>query len=395
MSRAHFEDGFGADNIERKCALSKTPSKPFFRAEQVGSLLRPPRLRDARAQFAEGVLSKYGLRDIEDECIAEAVAMQEDIGLPIVTDGEFRRTVWWGDFIGRMPGIRIGGGDEFSAFRGKDGKPTSYFPRIVETVGPIRHGQPIMEHDFDTLTRCAHVVPKVTIPAPSRIHFHGGRAAIDPDVYPDLDQFWSDVIAFYRAEISALEAQGCRYIQIDDPVLSYFLEDRHRERLTARGEDWRKTLATYIRAVNESIALRKPDTLVALHICRGNGPSYWAATGDYARIAEEIFPKLEVDLLLLEYDDERSGDFIPLKLVPMTQRVVLGLISSKSEVLEGRDQLKRRLEAANRVIPLERCALSPQCGFASGADNVPFDFQRQTEKLRLVVDLAREIWGTV
>jgi 5-methyltetrahydropteroyltriglutamate--homocysteine methyltransferase len=369
-------------------------SRPFFRADHIGSLLRPKALHEARAKFTKGEITGEALRAVEDTAIREAVRQQEEAGLPVVTDGEFRRAVWWGDFIFKISGTKLGGPDESAAFKAAGGTDPGYAPKIVLTTAELRRALPIMEYDYRTLAGAAHALPKVTIPAPSRIHFHGGRDAVDKKAYPDLDQFWADIVAIYRAEIAALEAMGCRYIQIDDPVMSYFLQEPMREKLRARGEDPDETLALYVRVINEMIAARGPDTTAAIHICRGNARNAWAAAGGYAKIAEIIFPHLAVDSYLLEYDDDRSGDFVPLTLIPRGRKIVLGLVTTKHGTLESLDLLKRRLDDAGRYAPLADCAVSPQCGFASTVEGNDIAMQSQWAKLRLVVDLARQVWGT-
>lgn len=368
-------------------------TRPFFRADHVGSLLRPAALHVARARFAEGAITRDELRAAEDDAIRAAVRMQEDVGLPVVTDGEFRRTVWWADFIFKIQGTKLGGPDESAAFK-TDGGDAGYLPKVVLTTGKLARTAPIMEYDYKTIAAAAHALPKVTIPSPSRIHFHGGRDAVDRAAYPDMDAFWADVVAVYRAEIAALEALGCRYIQIDDPVMSYFLQEPMRAKLRARGEDPDATLAGYVRAINAMIGARRPTTTAAIHICRGNARNAWAAAGGYSKIAEIIFPHLAVDAYLLEYDDERSGDFVPLALIPRDKKVVLGLVTTKHGVLERKDALRRRLDEAGRHFPLENAGVSPQCGFASTVEGNDIAYQDQVAKLRLVVDLAREVWGS-
>jgi 5-methyltetrahydropteroyltriglutamate--homocysteine methyltransferase len=368
-------------------------ARPFFRADHVGSLLRPPALLAARARFAKGEIDRNALRAAEDEAIRDAVRMQEAVGLPVVTDGEFRRAVWWGDFIFKIEGTALGGPDESAAFK-SDGGDAGYLPKIVLTTAKLSRPTPIMAYDYKVVAAAASALPKVTIPSPSRIHFHGGRDAIDRAAYPDLDAFWADVVRVYREEIAALEALGCRYLQIDDPVMSYFLQEPMREKLRARGEDPDATLATYVRVINDMIAQRRPDTTAAIHICRGNARNAWAAAGGYGPIAEIIFPHLAVDSYLLEYDDERSGDFLPLQLIPRDRKVVLGLVTTKHGVLESADVLERRLDDAGRHFPLANCAVSPQCGFASTVEGNDIEYQGQVAKLRLVVEIARAVWGT-
>jgi 5-methyltetrahydropteroyltriglutamate--homocysteine methyltransferase len=378
-----------------RTAAAPAATRPFFHADHVGSLLRPERLHAARARFERGEISAEALRDVEDDCIAEIIRLQEQIGLPAITDGEFRRAVWWREFIIGIDGIAIGGPDDSAAFGGADKADAKYLPKIVETRGKLRRTKPIMARDFAFIRDRTKFLPKVTIPSPSRIHFHGGRAAIDKKTYPSLDAFWADIVEVYRAEIAALEAQGCRFIQIDDPVLCYFLEDRIHDKLKARGEDPDETLDVYVEALNRIIEARGPATTVAVHVCRGNAGNAWAVGGSYTRIAEAIFPKLACDVMLLEYDDERSGDFMPLKLMPRHRKVVLGLVTTKHGTMEKPDVLRRRLDEASRFLPMENLAISPQCGFASTVGGNAILYDDEVAKLKLVVDTARAVWGHV
>ncbi len=367
--------------------------QPFYRADHVGSLLRPLKLHEARRRHEYREITREQLRAVEDEAIVEAIGMQEDVGLPVVTDGEFRRVNWWRDFIERMPGVRVNGPDLSGAFHKPGEEAKAYLPKIVETTGAMRHNGLLMGRDWNFIKSHARADAKVTIPAPSRIHFHGGRAAIDRQAYPDLERYWADIVAFYRAEIGGLENLGCRYIQIDDPVIAYLIDNRMRDKLKARGEDPDTTVRTYVRVLNEIIENRRPDTLIAYHICRGNAGGAFGSAGGYGRIAELIFPVLRVDSYLLEYDSERAGDFLPLTLIPQSVKIVLGLVTTKHGALEKKDELKRRLDAAARLVPLERCGVSPQCGFASIVEGNPLEHAQQAAKLKLVVELAREVWG--
>jgi len=376
-------------------AAKAAATRPFFHADHIGSLLRPERLHAARARFERGEISAEVLRDVEDACIADIIRLQEEVGLPAITDGEFRRAVWWREFIIAIDGIAIGGPDDSAAFRGADKADARYLPKIVETRAKLRRTKPIMARDFAFIRDHTKGLPKVTIPSPSRIHFHGGRAAIDKTAYPSLDDFWADVVEVYRAEIAALEAQGCRFIQIDDPVLCYFLEDRIHDKLKARGENPDETLADYVEVLNRIIEARGPATTVAVHVCRGNAGNAWAVGGSYTRIAEAIFPMLACDVMLLEYDDERSGDFMPLKLMPKHRKVVLGLVTTKHGTMEKPDVLRRRLDEASRFLPMENLAISPQCGFASTVGGNAIAYDDEVAKLKLVVDTARAVWGHV
>ena len=368
-------------------------SKPFFRADHVGSLLRPQKLLEARASWKGGKLTFEALQNIEDEAIREVVKLQENVGLKAITDGEFRRENWWIDFISQIEGIVISEPDVSSEFKTDGGKGSGYIPKVVKTVSKITHNRSILDRDFETLLKHTKETPKVTIPSPTRIHFHGGRAAVDLETYPDLSNFWSDIARFYQDEIAALEQKGCRYIQIDDPVLTYFLDDRMRNNLQDIGENPDTLINTYATLLNDCIKNRRDDTYLTMHLCRGNALSSWIVSGGYAGLANSIFPKIDVDSFFLEYDDERSGDFAPLDLIPNGKKVVLGLVTSKRGQLETADAIKRRIEEASKIIPLENLALSPQCGFASVDVGNLITLDDQMSKLELVVKTAEIIWG--
>jgi len=365
-------------------------SQPPFHADQVGSLLRPRELLDARQKVALGTLGRAELRKVEDKCIREAVAMQESLGLKAVTDGEFRRTYWHVDFLVEIEGIR----EKQEPGEQPRFKVSGWRPPVLEIAGKVRHAKPIMGPDFDYLRSVAKSTPKVCIPAPGVAHFRGGRAAVDKNAYPEMGEFWRDLSAAYRAEVADLARRGCRYLQFDEVFFAYLCDAKLREQVTARGEDPDETLATYVRVINDMIAQRRPGTTIAIHICRGNARNAWAAAGGYGAIAEIIFPHLAVDAYLLEYDDDRSGDFVPLKLIPRDKKVVLGLVTTKHGALESADALRRRLDEAGRHFPLANCAVSPQCGFASTVEGNDIEYRSQVEKLRLVVDLARAVWGS-
>ena len=368
-------------------------SKPFFRADHVGSLLRPKKLLEARASWKGGKLTFEALQNIEDEAIREVVKLQENVGLKAITDGEFRRENWWIDFISQIEGIVISEPDVSSEFKTDGGKGSGYIPKVVKTVSKITHNRSILDRDFETLLKHTKETPKVTIPSPTRIHFHGGRAAVDLETYPDLNKFWSDIARFYQDEIAALEQKGCRYIQIDDPVLTYFLDDRMRNNLQDIGENPDTLINTYATLLNDCIKNRRDDTYLTMHLCRGNALSSWIVSGGYAGLANSIFPKIDVDSFFLDYDDERSGDFAPLDLMPNGKKVILGLVTSKRGQLETADAIKRRIEEASKIIPLENLALSPQCGFASVDVGNLITLDDQMSKLELVVKTAETIWG--
>lgn len=367
-------------------------TKPFFRADHVGSLLRPPEVIAARAAADRGEIDAERLHAVEDTAIRDVVAGQERVGLEVVTDGEFRRENWYADFIGRLAGVEIRAADENPAFAADPGNAVHYVPKNVVTVGPLSRPAPVLVGDFAFLAGVTHRTPKITIPSPSRLHFHGGRSVVSVAAYPDIEAFFADVVRAYRAEIADLEAAGCRYVQIDDPLFSYFISERMRAEIVANGERPAERLARYVRLINDCIAERRADTAIGIHVCRGNARSAWIAEGGYERIAEQLFPELHNDHFLLEYDDDRSGDFAPLRFMPRDKRVVLGLVTSKHGRLEDRSTLLRRIDEATRYVPLENLAISPQCGFASVVEGNIITPDDQWAKLRLVVETAREMW---
>lgn len=371
--------------------------KPFFRADQVGSLLRPEGLLQARSQFERRDITAAQLRQAEDAAITEIARRQEDLGFQVIVDGEFRRENWWIDFARSLGGVEIQDGHSASFVKdaadcGHDHS-WHYVPKNVFTHAPIELANSSNAADFAYLQSTTHRTAKITIPSPTRLHFHGGRAAVSSTAYPDMEVFFADVVRVYQQEIAALEARGCRYIQIDDPLLTYFISDRLRAEVTAAGEDPDRRLARYIELTNDCIAKRRVDTTIGIHVCRGNSRSGWISEGGYARIADAVFGGLACDHLLLEYDDERSGDFEPLRYVPKDQRVVLGLVTTKTGNLEQADDLMRRMDAASKYVPLENLALSPQCGFASTVEGNIITMDDQWKKLALIVDVARTVWS--
>lgn len=366
--------------------------QPLFRADHVGSLLRPENLLQARTDLAAGKIDAAALHEIENQAIAEVVKWQEAAGLPAVTDGEFRRENWWIDFIRAIDGIEIRDADDDAEFQQGKGGGSGYKPKVVHATGPVRHPGNILVEDTKYLMGLTDRMVKVTLPSPSRIHFHGGRMAVDPDIYPDMDSFWDDVTGVYRKEIADLEAAGCRYIQIDDPVLTYFLDDRLRENAREIGEDPDELLLTYADAINACVRDRSSDTYLTIHLCRGNARSAWIAQGSYDALAEALFRRVDVDAWFLEYDDERSGGFEPLRWMPDDKAIVLGLISSKFGTMEDRDELRDRIQDAANITGLDRLALSPQCGFASIDIGNLITLEDQANKMELVVSLADEVW---
>lgn len=372
----------------------QTAGRPLARAEQVGSLLRPPAVREAWASFESGQLDAAARREIEDQAARTSVQQQEATGIGSISDGEFRRDVWWSGFVPYIDGIAVRRAEAspFAANATEDNQ--GYIPKLVTTAGPLRHpGSPVMGHDHAFLSQLTDRVPKVTIPAPSRFHFQYGTSSLDPAVYPDRDQFWADVAAVYQAEIAGLEAQGCRFVQIDDPVMSFFCDPTATAAMVDQGEVPEQLLGEYVQAINAAVSKRSADTTIGLHICRGNAKSTWAVSGGYAAIAEQVFPALDIDTYFLEFDDERSGDFQPLALIPERASVVLGLVTSKRPELESPDELKRRLDEASSFIDADRLALSPQCGFASTLEGNLLSEDDQWAKLSLVADTASTYWS--
>jgi len=365
------------------------------RADQVGSLLRPASVTEAWAAFARGELDETARRLIEDDAIRSSIRHQEETGIGVITDGEFRRDVWWSGFIPYVDGIELFEAEQSPFADNASEQTVAYVPKLVRTAGPLRHpGTAIMGENYSYIAEITSCPVKVTIPAPSRFHFQYGVNAIDESVYPDRDRFWHDVTETYKAEIAGLESLGCDFIQIDDPILSFFCDETATGRMRSQGEDPESLLREYIDATNAAVSERADSTTVGLHICRGNARSNWAVSGGYAAIAEQVFPQLDVDVFFLEFDDERSGDFAPLQLIPVSTSVVLGLITSKRPQLESPDLLKRRLDEAARYADASRLGISPQCGFASILEGNLLTEEDQWAKLRLVSEVAEDYWGS-
>ena len=367
-------------------------STPPFRADHVGSFLRPPELLEARQRFKDGAITREALRAAEDRAIRDIVRMQEDVGLEGITDGEFRRTYFHIDFLEQLDGVETHGGltTHFHSAKGD----VDFAPPVLRVTGKVRHARPIQVADFEFLKSVTRRTPKVTIPSPTMLHFRGGREAISRDAYPDLEQFFADVAACYRDELAALARAGCRYVQLDDTNLAYLCDPKMREGARARGDDPNELPRRYARLINAAITPRPPGMTVCTHLCRGNFKSAWVAEGGYEPVAEVLFNELAVDGYFLEYDDARSGDFSPLRFVPKGKTVVLGLVTTKVGELESKDALRRRIEEASRVVPLEQLCLSPQCGFSSTVHGNEIARESQMAKLRLIVETAREVWGT-
>jgi len=362
---------------------------PPFRADHVGSLLRPGELLRARADHAAGRIKRAELRRIEDTAVARAVRMQEDIGLQGVTDGEFRRHDWLMDFK-----LGIGGVEPVDApavkvpFRSESGAVDWSF--VPYRIGArLHHNGTIFGDDFTFLRSAAKATPKLTIPSPSMMHYPGGRG-IDRAVYPDMEQYFADLAQVYVDEIAALGKLGCTYLQMDDTSLA-MLNDPARRAAIGEGAD--TDHLRYIKLFNSVLRANPPGMTICTHLCRGNFRSAWLAEGSYEHVAEAMFSELAVDGFFLEYDDERSGDFAPLRFVPKGRRIVLGLVTTKKPALESKDDLKRRIDAAAKYVPLDQLCVSPQCGFASTAEGNLLTLDDQIAKLRLVVETAREVWG--
>jgi 5-methyltetrahydropteroyltriglutamate--homocysteine methyltransferase len=367
---------------------------PPFRADHVGSLLRPERLLRARADHADGRIDAAELGTVEDDAIREAVRRQEEVGLQSATDGEFRRASWHMDFIYQLDGITKEAGHIAVKFFNEDGE-IEFTPAALHVDGRLGVSKTIFGEDFaflrDTVTTA---VPKLTIPSPSMIHYRGGKAAIDPSVYPDLDAFWTDLTAAYREQVRRLGELGCTYLQFDDTSLAYMNDPHQREYIASIGGDPERQHVEYIHHINEALQDRPAGMTVTTHMCRGNFQSSWAAEGSYDFVAEALFSELDVDGFFMEWDDERSGGFEPLRLLPKGDKhVVLGLVTTKRGELESKDLLLRRIEDASHYAPIEQLCLSGQCGFSSTVEGNRLTEDDQWAKLRLIVEVAQEVWG--
>jgi 5-methyltetrahydropteroyltriglutamate--homocysteine methyltransferase len=365
--------------------------QPPFRADHVGSFLRPKRLLDARMKHKDGELSAEGLREVEDDAIAEIVKFQEDVGLLSITDGEFRRTYFHVDFLAKMGGVKT---DIPVTIQKPDGT-LELAPPIMRVVGKVQHTQDIQLADFNFLQ--SQLAPgktaKVTIPSPTMLHFRGGRAGISKEHYPDLEPFYQDVANAYGDELRSLAAAGATYVQMDDTNLAYLCDEKMREAARARGDDPNELPHRYASFINRVVAQKPAGMRLAVHLCRGNFMSTWAAQGGYEPVAEALLSEMNVDAYFLEYDDARSGDFKPLRFLPKGKTVVLGLVTTKLGQLESKDDLKRRIDEAAKYVPLDQLALSPQCGFSSTVHGNAIAVEAQRAKLRLVVEVAQEVWG--
>jgi 5-methyltetrahydropteroyltriglutamate--homocysteine methyltransferase len=367
---------------------------PPYRADHVGSLLRPPALLEARAAFTDGRLDAAALRAVEDEAILDVVRMQEAVGLRAATDGEFRRASWHMDFIYQLDGITKEPGELTVQFFNEDGK-IEFTPAAIHIGAKLGVSHTIFGDDFAFVRDAATTAtPKLTIPSPSMVHYRGGRASIDPALYPDLDSFWADLTAAYADEVRRLGDLGCTYLQFDDTSLAYLNDPHQRDYVASIGGDPDRQHIEYIHHINEALAHRPAGMALTTHMCRGNFRSSWAAEGGYDFVAEALFNELEVDGFFMEWDDERSGGFEPLRFVPPGKQVVLGLVTTKHGDLEQKDELKRRIEEASRFVDIDQLCLSPQCGFSSTVEGNVLTYDDQVAKLRLIVEVAEEVWGS-
>jgi 5-methyltetrahydropteroyltriglutamate--homocysteine methyltransferase len=362
------------------------------RYDHVGSFLRPDYLLEARARKARGEISPAQLREVEDRAITEIVRFQQDVGMKAISDGEYRRTYFHIDFLNQLGGVKT---SDPVIVEKADGT-RELAPPVMRVVDKVRHDQPIQLADYQYLQSqlSPGSVAKVAIPSPTMLHFRGGRAGISKEAYPELDpQFYDDVARAFGDELRSLHAAGCRYVQMDDTNLAYLCDPKMREAARARGDDPNELPHRYAMFVNKVVAHKPPDMLLAMHLCRGNFQSTFAASGDYEPVAEALLSEMDLDAYFLEYDDARSGDFRPLRFLQKGKTAVLGLITSKVGELEDREALKRRIAEAARFAPLEQLALSPQCGFASSAEGNDISWDNQRRKMELVVEVAREVWG--
>jgi 5-methyltetrahydropteroyltriglutamate--homocysteine methyltransferase len=391
--------------ISRKAAIRRTIPKcrtfflqetsmtertsPPFRADHVGSFLRPPYLLEARAQAARGEITRQQLRAVEDRAIAEIVRLQEGAGLQGITDGEFRRTYFHVDFLEQLGGVQA----ETPGTRIRPDGIEELVPPIIRVTDKVRHARDIQRADFEYLRSCTARTPKVTIPSPTMLHFRGGRAGISKDAYPELDPaFYDDVANAYGDELRSLADAGCTYVQMDDTKMAYLCDEKMRAAARQRGDDPNELPHRYAAFINKVVARKPAGMTLAMHLCRGNFKSTFAAQGNYEPVAEALLSEMHLDAYFMEYDDDRSGDFRPLRYLKPGKTVVLGLVTTKFGQLENKDDLKRRIDEASKHAPLEQLCLSPQCGFSSTVHGNNIAMEDQRRKLEIVVQTAREVW---
>ncbi len=374
--------------------IPSAPHNPPFRADQVGSLLRPPELKNARQDHAAGRISAQDLHRIEDAAIRRVVVQQEAVGLQSITDGEFRREDFYTDFFVRgLGGVEVRMESTAAYFVDHEGRkiPVPW----TQVVSRMQWRKPIYADHFRFLRSLTKQTPKVTVPSPIILHFTCGSAAIRANAYPDMDLFWTDIIDAYQKEMMSLFDAGCRYLQVDDPPMATLCGENFQAMMNARGDDPKHALnVLYPEMINRAFANRPASLHLAMHLCRGNNQSGWFGEGGYDPIADVLFNKINVDSYFLEYETGRAGTFEPLRFVPKNKTIVLGLVSSKLPQLESKDLLKRRIEEASKYVDIDQLSLSPQCGFASSTEGNRLTEEEQFAKLRLVVEVANEVWGT-
>ena len=366
-------------------------ARPPFRADHVGSLLRTAALREAREKYARGEIGADALKAVEDREIEALIQKQEAIGLKAVTDGEFRRRSWNFDFFERLPGVESYLGERKIKFTAQGPQPPPYLLRVVGKLGAST-AHPMVEH-FRFLRDRTKAMAKVTIPSPSSLHFRYGRDAVPETIYPSMDEFYRDLGQAYRKVVRAFADAGCRYLQLDEVNLAYLCDPSLREQIAARGDDPAELPAIYARLINAAISDIPPDMTITMHLCRGTFRSSFVATGGYEPVADVLFNGINVHGYFMEYDSDRAGGFEPLRFVPKDKTIVLGLVTSKSGPLENRNEFKRRIEQAAQHVPLDRLCLSPQCGFASTEEGNVLSEDEQWAKLRMIVEVAAEVWG--
>ena len=361
---------------------------PPFRADHVGSLLRSAPLKEARGQREWGEIDDETLRSVEDIEIQKIVARQESVGLKSVTDGEYRRAFWHYDFLAGLDGVEWTDVETAVQFKGAALKPKGI--KVTGKLGFSDH--PMLDH-YRYLRSITSATAKMTIPAPSALHYRGGRPMIDMELYPDMEMFFADLAQAYRAAVRGFADAGCRYLQMDEVYIAYLCDEEQRGYLRDRGDDPEKLLGVYAKLIDTAVAGRPADMVVSMHLCRGNFRSTWMAKGGYERVADVLFNQIGVDAYFMEYDSERAGGFEPLRFVPPGKQVVLGLVTSKTGTLESKDEIKRRLDEASKFVSLDQICLSPQCGFASTEEGNTLAEDEQWAKLRMIVELAKEVWG--
>jgi 5-methyltetrahydropteroyltriglutamate--homocysteine methyltransferase len=364
-------------------------TKPPFRADHVGSLLRPAALKEARAKHERGEIGAAELTAVEDREIAAVIAKQEAVGLKSVTDGEFRRASWQTDFLLGLDGVESYHGERKIMFKGPQPRPILL--RLKHKLGGF-HGHPMIEH-FKFVAAHAKVTPKMTIPSPSTLHFRYGRDAVPESIYPDMEDFYHDLGRSYAQVVRAFADAGCRYLQLDEVNLAYLCDPELRAQVAARGDDPDKLLMIYADMINAAISDIPADMIITMHLCRGNFRSSFVASGGYDPVADILFNTIKVHGYFMEYDSERAGGFKPLRLVPGNKTVVLGLVTSKSGMLESKDTIKHRIDQASELVGLQQLCLSPQCGFASTEEGNILGEDEQWAKLRMIVEVAQDVWG--